>query len=230
MGKVVVFGNQKGGCGKTTLAITLACGLKEQGFSVLTVDADPQGSVMSWAVRVDEDSENSLPDTEKHDNVLIDQALKRARDRYDVTIVDLGSNLGFGGDTIQKMLLKSLREADYVFIPVGPSPIDVDASEAFVDVLRDIWERRGENVPAASFVINGVRKGTTLGREIADVIKDVYEMPVFDTKIDSREAYRTAFMNGSSVFKSKQNDVIENATAFVNEAKRVIGLDRKSVV
>ena len=224
MGKVVVFGNQKGGCGKTTLAITLACGLKEQGFSVLTVDADPQGSVMSWAVRVDEGGENSLPDTEKHDNVLIDQALKRARDRYDVTIVDLGSNLGFGGDTIQKMLLKSLREADYVFIPVGPSPIDVDASEAFVDVLRDIWERRGENVPAASFVINGVRKGTTLGREIADVIKDVYEMSVFDTKIDSREAYRTAFMNGSSVFKSKQNDVIENATAFVNEAKRVIGL------
>ncbi len=224
MGKVVVFGNQKGGCGKTTLAITLACGLKEQGFSVLTVDADPQGSVMSWAVRVDEGGENSLPDTEKHDNVLIDQALKRARDRYDVTIVDLGSNLGFGGDTIQKMLLKSLREADYVFIPVGPSPIDVDASEAFVDVLRDIWERRGENVPAASFVINGVRKGTTLGREIADVIKDVYEMPVFDTKIDSREAYRTAFMNGSSVFKSKQNDVIENATAFVNEAKRVIRL------
>ena len=224
MGKVVVFGNQKGGCGKTTLAITLACGLKEQGFSVPTVDADPQGSVMSWAVRVDEGGENSLPDTEKHDNVLIDQALKRARDRYDVTIVDLGSNLGFGGDTIQKMLLKSLREADYVFIPVGPSPIDVDASEAFVDVLRDIWERRGENVPAASFVMNGVRKGTTLGREIADVIKDVYEMPVFDTKIDSREAYRTAFMNGSSVFKSKQNDVIENATAFVNEAKRVIGL------
>jgi chromosome partitioning protein len=49
MGKVVVFGNQKGGCGKTTLAITLACGLKEQGFSVLMVDADPQGSVMSWA-------------------------------------------------------------------------------------------------------------------------------------------------------------------------------------
>ena len=222
-GKGCCFWNQKGGCEKQ-LAITLACGLKEQGFSVLTVDADPQGSVMSWAVRVDEGGENSLPDTEKHDNVLIDQALKRARDRYDVTIVDLGSNLGFGGDTIQKMLLKSLREADYVFIPVGPSPIDVDASEAFVDVLRDIWERRGENVPAASFVINGVRKGTTLGREIADVIKDVYEMPVFDTKIDSREAYRTAFMNGSSVFKSKQNDVIENATAFVNEAKRVIGL------
>ena len=224
MGKVVVFGNQKGGCGKTTLAITLACGLKEQGFSVLMVDADPQGSVMSWAGRGEENSENVLPDTEKHDNVLIDKALQRARDRYDVTIVDLGSNLGYGGDTIQKMLLKSLREADYVFIPVGPSPIDVDASDAFVDVLRDIWERRAENIPAASFVINGVRKGTTLGREIAEVIKEVYAIPVLDTKIDSREAYKSAFITGSSVFHSKQTDVIENATAFVNEAKRVIGL------
>jgi chromosome partitioning protein len=78
MGKVVVFGNQKGGCGKTTLAITLACGLKEQGFSVLMVDADPQGSVMSWAGRVEENSENVLPDTEKHDNVLIDQGFAKS--------------------------------------------------------------------------------------------------------------------------------------------------------
>ena len=108
MGKIVVFGNQKGGCGKTTLAITLACGLKAQGLSVLMVDADPQGSVMSWAVRVEENTQkNDLPDIEKHDNPLIDQALKRARSRYDVTIVDLGSNLGFGGDIIQKMLIKS---------------------------------------------------------------------------------------------------------------------------
>ncbi|MCB1657196.1 MAG: ParA family protein [Pseudomonadales bacterium] len=224
MGKVVVFGNQKGGCGKTTLAITLACGLTEQGYKVLMVDADPQGSVMSWAIRVDENNQDPLPDTEKHDNVLIDQALKRARERYDVTIVDLGSNLGFGGDTIQKMLLKTLREADFVFIPVGPSPVDVDASEAFVDVLRDLWERRDEKIPAANFVINGVRKGTTLGKEIAEVLEDVYQLPVFDTKVDSREAYKSAFMTGTSVFKSKQNDVIENAMAFVNEAKEVMGL------
>jgi cellulose biosynthesis protein BcsQ len=85
------------------------------------------------------------------------------------------------------MLLKSLREADYVFIPVGPSPIDVDASDAFVDVLRDIWERRGENVPAASFVINGVSKGTTLGREIADVIKDVYECLFLTRKLTAEK-------------------------------------------
>lgn len=223
-GKVVVFGNQKGGCGKTTLAVTLACGLKAQGLDVLLVDADPQGSVMNWGDRISEDMVESMPHIEKHDNTLIDQALKRARERYDYTIVDLGSNLGFGGDVIQKMLLKSLREADYVLIPVEPSPIDVDASEAFVDVLRDIWARREEEKPKASFVINAVRKGTMLTREIENVLKEFYQMNIFDTKIDSREAYKLAFLKGDSVFNSKNADVLANANAFVAEARKVIEL------
>lgn len=73
--------------------------------------------------------------------------------------------------TLFKNALKSLREADYVFIPVGPSPIDVDASDAFVDVLRDIWERRAENIPAASFVINGVRKVQPLAERSQKLLK-----------------------------------------------------------
>lgn len=223
-GKIVVFGNQKGGCGKTTLAITLACGLRLQGFKVLIVDADPQGSVLNWGDRIKDDAVEAMPHIEKHDNTLIDQALKRARERYDYTIVDLGSNLGFGGDIIQRTLLKSLREADYVFIPVEPSPVDVDASEAFLDVVRDISIRRNEDKPKVSFVINGVRKGTTLTREIEGVLKASYKIDVFETKIDSREAYKLAFLKGESVFDSKNMDVIANATAFVNEAKGVIGL------
>ena len=46
--KVISVLNQKGGVGKTTISVNLSAALHDKGYSVLLVDADPQGSSLDW--------------------------------------------------------------------------------------------------------------------------------------------------------------------------------------
>ncbi len=51
MGQIIASGNLKGGTGKTTVAVNLACALASRGFEACVLDVDPQGSAVEWAAR-----------------------------------------------------------------------------------------------------------------------------------------------------------------------------------
>jgi chromosome partitioning protein len=48
MGNLIAVGNLKGGTGKSTIAVNLACALAADGATVVLVDADAQGTVTDW--------------------------------------------------------------------------------------------------------------------------------------------------------------------------------------
>lgn len=122
--KTVAIISQKGGTGKTTLAINLAVAamLKKQSVGIL--DIDPQASAFGWFERRD------IP----HPVVISTQAaalsdsLKRAKQaKADLMIIDTSPHS-------ESAALKSAKLADLVLIPCRPAAFDLRAIEDSIEI------------------------------------------------------------------------------------------------
>lgn len=115
---IVVFGGEKGGTGKTTLATNLAAMLALKGRDVLLLDTDRQGTASLWAtVRAEEKLEPLVPCVQKFGTGLPSQIRDLAK-RYQEVIIDAG-----GRDSLE--LRYALGVADRAYIPVQPFQFDI---------------------------------------------------------------------------------------------------------
>ena len=117
---------QKGGAGKTTLAIHLAAEAAAHGLRTLLLDLDPQASAARWADRrkpgaIDVDVTVESP-------ARLDAALLQAeREGYDLVVLDTAPHA-------DQAALRVARLTDLVLIPVRPSILDLDAMGASLDL------------------------------------------------------------------------------------------------
>lgn len=131
---IIVTANQKGGVGKTAIAVNLAHGIqRELGGKLLLVDADPAACAHKhFRRRQTGDPPFSLAGGAQPDiHSRLPQLLKAGG--FDHCIVDCPA----GASNITR---SALRIAELVLVPVQPSLCDFDASEELMPILRDISE------------------------------------------------------------------------------------------
>lgn len=205
--KVIAVLNQKGGSGKTTIATQLARGLQLQGHSVLLVDSDQQGSARDWRA-VDED--NPVP-VIGLDRPTLDKDLKTVSDK-DYVVID-------GSPQATNLALSAIKAADFVLIPVQPSPYDVWATNDLVELVKQRIEMTDGKLKAA-FVVSRAIQNTNIGKEVASVLTE-YGLPVLDSRIMQRVSYPNSAALGKTVFEteSKNSNAVQEMTALVNEVK-----------
>ena len=159
--------NQKGGTGKTTLAVNMARAYTKRSFKTLLVDSDSQGSALRWH----EESGGDLIDLTCLPVTTLDKDVVKFKDRYERIIID-------GIPRVSPLTICAIKAANVVLIPVQPSPYDIWATE---DLLRLIKERIEitEGKLKAAFVVCRNIKGTVLSRDIRAQLFSL-GLPVFE--------------------------------------------------
>jgi chromosome partitioning protein len=203
--KILALLNEKGGAGKSTCAINIACALHRDGRRVVLIDADPQGTARDWR-------EASPPDANLPPVVALDRpdmllsAIKTLA--ADIAVIDTPAKA-------EKMAANVVRIADVVLIPLQPSGADVWASAAAVKLIqgkRDL----GGNVEAA-FLATRVSGNTKLSKEILSGAWNEYGLDMLDTAISNRVSYAQALTDGVSVYETRDGQAKAEIDLIVKE-------------
>lgn len=88
-----------------------------------------------------------------------------------------------GSPQATNLALSAIKAADFVLIPVQPSPYDVWATNDLVELVKQRIEMTDGKLKAA-FVVSRAIQNTNIGKEVASVLTE-YGLPVLDAKLCS---------------------------------------------
>ena len=184
--QTLAFFSQKGGSGKTTLAIHAAVVAQESGQRVVLIDCDPQESAARWGIS----REQATPFVAKANPSDIDRVLAAAaNDGYTLALLDCPPHMTAGAAQL-------VATAGYVIIPCQPTALDVSAVASAVAVVK------ASRKPFA-FAINRAPYRAPENQETQDTLKN--QGKVCPILISERRAFARALTGGFAVteFDSK---------------------------
>lgn len=181
---VIAVVNLKGGVGKSTIAVNLACELASRQ-SVVVVDADRQGTASNWAGRGDLPIRvEALPlDGDTDVASWVDRVLNIEADHV---VIDCPPHIG-------PATVAATGIADVVLVPVTPSGADLVATDSALELVHDAQAARKDTGPLCLLVPSKVDRRTAAGREITAALKK------FNEPVAPEVGQRTALVDAFGV-------------------------------
>jgi|TARA_B100001146_G_scaffold90129_1_gene79830 chromosome partitioning protein len=197
LSKVITICQQKGGTGKTTLAVHLALAfIKYHNFKVAIIDTDPQGSLGKWyMVRSEKKILNESLNFKTASLWGAQYESKILKKDHDVIIIDTPPK-------IESDARPSIEAADLVLIPMTPSHVDFWATEAIVEIAKKANKK-------ILIQINRANQRSKLISKTNEYIKSI-NVSSTNTIIGNRQIYASSMGEGkTAVEKQKKSNAVE---------------------
>ena len=189
---IALLGGEKGGTGKTTLAVNLAALLVRDGRDVLLVDTDRQGSASFWAqVRDEMNGVTRVPCVQKFGKGLPKDILDLAG-RYDEIVIDAG-----GRDSLE--LRYSLGVASRIYTPIQPTQFDLNTLAQMNSLVE---QAQALNPSLEAFVIlnrASTNPAVLDAQEAQELVLEFQYLDLVKTTIRERVAFQRSVREGLSV-------------------------------
>jgi chromosome partitioning protein len=206
---IIIFGGQKGGTGKSTLAMNITVALARAGKNPLLIDTDSQLTVSNWAdKRSGEGHSPAITCVQKVGK--LDQVIKKFRPLFDSIIIDAG-----GRDSVE--LRSGLILADRLYIPLRPSQNDLwtlDAMSELVEAAGSINEKLRAHLILTMVPNNPVVRELQNAREL---LSEYTAFTPTQTVIHDRKAYRDAVFHGKGVIEHHDPKATSEIQSLVQE-------------
>ena len=191
---IISFLNQKGGVGKTTLAVHTAAAFAMRGRKVLLIDADPQHSALDWTAAREESGLEPLFVTVGMPKPTIHKEVERLGEPYEVVVID-------GPPRVTDLARSAIMASDMVLVPVQPSPYDVWACHEVVTLLKDAAIYKA--ALKYGFTINRKIVGTTLGRDVLGALAEYEGVPILPASVSQRIEFAKSAAGGRIVMETE---------------------------
>jgi chromosome partitioning protein len=208
---IVTIAQQKGGAGKTTLAIHLALAWAAGGKRVSIIDIDPQASLSTWfKLRQERRGSGATPiEAMALSGWRVGNEVERQAGAHDIVLIDSPPH----AETEARI---AVRIASLVLVPVQPSPMDIWATKPTLDLAR------AEKTPAL-LVLNRVPPRSNLTAALLDEIAKL-DVPLAETQIGNRIALAAAINEGQGILEyERSGTAAREIKALAEEVMRRVG-------
>lgn len=206
MPKIITTAHQKGGVGKTTLAISLYHYFTLHGVNAALVDVDPQNSVarlyqtMGQADNWGELELLTRKDFKQYPDLL-------ALD-YDLLVIDTPP-------AYVNVITEVFAVSDFVLVPCKTSPLDLLAIEETM-IQLDIAIKHNKTLKAG-IVFNQVIPNTKFIETARTILEQKYNYPILETVVHNRTDFSTYLMRSIGIEKTSNTKASQEIAALANE-------------